>query len=163
MWFYQLYGKSYNNTIGDSKSVWKYDVSTLKWEYIRGFIFDYESSDIRYGNLGVEEYFNYPGRRGDAFTWTDQNDHLWYYGGLSDSNSMKSDLWKFNTESKNWVWVDGFSGSNEIPNYANQNEYSENNTPGGRRQGVSWKDNFRKFLFVWRLWINFNRKLWEFK
>jgi len=140
LWFYHKWGLGYNNTEVETKDIWKYDVSTLKWQFIRSFDFDIESANINYGQLGVEEYFNYPGRRDWALSWTDEEDNLWLYGGQISSNTMKSDLWKFNPNTKNWVWMDGPTSNNEIPNYGIQNQYNEENTPGGRKQAVTWKD-----------------------
>ncbi len=140
LWYYHKYGLGYNNTQTETRDIWKYDVSTLKWQFIRSFEFDFNSTNPNYGELGIEEYFNYPGRRDWVSSWADDEDNLWLYGGHISYNNYKSDLWKFNTQTRNWIWMDGSASNNEIPNYGIPNEYSEENTPGGRGHAVSWKD-----------------------
>jgi N-acetylneuraminic acid mutarotase len=108
-----------------------------------------------YGTLGIPAPGNTPGGREYALNWTDNNGHLWLFGGLTFSTQLSyfNDLWKFDPATSEWAWISGSSsvGSNcpvlsSIANCGRSGTYgtlglpSAGNTPGGRYQSATWVD-----------------------
>ena len=85
-----------------------------------------------YGTQGVASASNFPGVRVGEATWTDSSGNLWLYGG-----GAFSDLWEFDTTTKEWMWVSGSSTANQPPVYGAQGVASASNTPGARSVGFS--------------------------
>ena len=93
-----------------------------------------------YGTQGVASASNFPGVRVGEATWTDSSGNLWLYGG-----GAFSDLWEFDTTTKEWMWVSGSSTANQPPVYGAQGVASASNTPGARSVGFSWTDKNGNF------------------
>lgn len=84
-------GSSFQNTYND---LWKYCVSTGQWTWISG---DNSSNPAgNWGTLGVSSPLNKPQGRGGTVAWSDQNGHIYLFGGTDQFwPSMYNDLWKF--------------------------------------------------------------------
>ena len=111
-----------------------------------------------YGTLGVAAAGNTPGSRALPVSWTDSSSNLWLFGGSGyDSTGTcgvlasegtcgaLNDLWKFDTSSKEWIWMSGASsvgsqgGASGI--YGTLGVAAAGNVPGGRSGAVSWIDS----------------------
>lgn len=114
---------------------------TTPWVWMKGD-HDVNSTGI-YGTKGVASNSNKPGSRTSAITWRDREGNLWLFGGMGYGNSEQgylNDLWKFNTVSNQWTWVNGDSSIQQFSVYGTQGIPSAANKPGGIYAGVSWTD-----------------------
>src|SRR5438874_11714435 len=59
-----------------------------------------------YGLKGVGNSSNNPPAFYEAGEWTDLNGNFWLFGGLYNGNSY-ADLWKFDTGTNEWTWMNG--------------------------------------------------------
>jgi gliding motility-associated-like protein len=125
-----------------------------------------------YGTINVSAITNIPPARYQAAYWTDLDGNFWMFGGLV-SIDMINDLWKFDINTKLWVWVNGPQyASNTAGNYGTKGVPSVNNYPPGKSYGAnSWTDdNNDLWLFsggsisnqndLWRYHIATNEWTW---
>lgn len=97
-----------------------------------------------YGTLGVAAPGNTPGARLDCVSWTDPSGALWLFGGLGYDSSNPggmgdlNDLWKFDSTTNQWTWMKGSDIYGQSGMYGTQGVAGAANTPGGRRNAVSW-------------------------
>lgn len=135
--------------------LWEFDPTTNEWAFIAGSTSGKPPGV--YGTLGVAATQNVPGGRFGASTWTDQNGHLWLFGGFgydskSDLGSL-NDLWEFDSSVGQWKWVSGDStlaqnGDTQPSVYGTLGTPSPQNKPGGRQESIGWSDtNGRFWLF----------------
>ena len=84
-------------TIADLNDLWMYCVSSNEWTWQSGDSLPNLAG--RWGTKGVSDPMNKPGGRNGAVAWSDNNGHLYVFGG-SDANfgSMYNDLWKFEVD-----------------------------------------------------------------
>ena len=96
-----------------------------------------------YGVKGVASPTNRPGGRSAAINWTDLAGNLWIYGGIEGVNStgdLKSDLWKYNTSTNEWTWVNGDTLTGAPPIYGTMGVSSAATNPGVRYECPKWID-----------------------
>jgi N-acetylneuraminic acid mutarotase len=101
-----------------------------------------------YGNLGVPSILNKPGARSSKIAWKDSQNDLWVFGGFgyaSNSYGSLNDLWKYNINTGQWVWVSGDNIPNQYSTYGVQGVPSVNNKPATRGTTMNWKDNNGNF------------------
>lgn len=150
---------------------------TTPWVWVKG---DHEINNTGlYGTKGIAAPGNKPGSRTSAITWLDKEGNLWLFGGMGYANSGQgylNDLWKFNTSSNQWTWVNGDSSIQQYSVYGTQGTAAATNKPGGIYAGVSWTDaNGNLWLFggfgftetefgflntLWKYNINTNQWTW---
>ncbi len=128
---------------GDLNDLWKYNITTNEWTWMKG---DTSSSVASvYGQKGISSINNKLGSRFYSTTWTDLSGNLWLFGGNSYSNTSSNyyynDLWKFNSNSNEWIWISGDSIPNNTGNYGNQGVTNLSNNPGARNQSSGWMDS----------------------
>ena len=69
--------------------LWKYCIANNKWIWIRG---DSTTNSLgHWGTLGIANSANEPNARGGAVAWSDNDNHLYLFGGWGIYN----DLWKY--------------------------------------------------------------------
>ena len=118
---------SATNIRGNLCDLWKYDVSTNLWTWIRGTN-TVESPNI-YGTQGVADINNRPGARSGALFFTDRRGYLWLFGGGTSGNQVspgyptdrKNDLWNVPnpytfTGSGDWNTPSNWLGNLVAPN-----------------------------------------------
>ncbi len=128
--------------------LWEFNPSTQQWAWIGG------SSTVSnggepglYGPIGTPGTGYIPGSRSWPATVqaTDSNGNVWLFGGYgydaSGTQDELSDLWEFNTSSKEWTFVSGSSTAAQPGAYVTQGSFAAGNMPGGRDSGPSWVDN----------------------
>ena len=99
-----------NSGSGDLNDLWKYNVSTNIWTWVKGDNAVYTNGE--YGTQGISGINNKPGSRSGATAWI-ENNNLWLFGGSGNSESSSgnlNDLWKYNTLTNEWTWVKGDKG-----------------------------------------------------
>ncbi|TFG11024.1 MAG: hypothetical protein EU535_07865, partial [Promethearchaeota archaeon] len=141
-WLFGGTGYDESGGLGDLNDLWKFTINTKEWAWISGNKTINENGT--YGMKGASDKVNYPGGRYGSASWTDKDGNLWLFGGYgyneSGSYGRLNDLWKFNIDSKEWVWVSGNKTINEHGIYGNKKVPNIANYPGSREQSVSWTD-----------------------
>jgi hypothetical protein len=138
-----LFGGTGNDSTGASGSLndlWEY--SGGAWTWVNGANIVAQSGV--YGTQGTPSPVNVPGARSDAFHWIDSAGTFWLFGGngydsLGTTGAYLNDLWKYS--GGQWTWVSGSSVGDKVGTYGTQGTPSPTNVPGGRGNGVSWRDS----------------------
>jgi len=89
LWLFGGYGYGITMSQDFLNDLWKYNISTNEWTWIKGDIITGVTGV--YGNLGIPNPNNKPGCRGFASSWTDINGNFWLFGG-----NTFNDLWGYN-------------------------------------------------------------------
>lgn len=159
-WIYG--GAGYNNWPGD---LWKYEPSTNLWTWVHGP--GTINPHTIQGTKGVSSVSNSPGVRSTSYTWTDNNNDLWLFGGINYKGGTSNDLWKYNIPSNTWTWMKGDTLSNSPANYGIKGiEHPNNNPKSSTEIGISWTDNSGDLWLLdskgclWKYIINTNNWIW---
>jgi hypothetical protein len=121
--------------------LWKYDIAANRWTWMKGRNYSYAGAI--YGVKGIENAANIPGSRAGSAAWTDNEGYLWLWGGNGVGESslgLLNDLWKYNTSTGNWTWMNGSNNANQRTIYGRKGFASDANTPGARESVYCWKD-----------------------
>ena len=143
-------GEGYgNNTITSGKlnDLWKYNTQINEWTWIKGDSGINKSAS--YGNKGVSVTTNKPGGRVAATTWIDGSGNFWLFGGMGLTNNTTTgrlnDLWKYNPQINEWVWINGDSSINKVSIYGPAGSPGSSYKPGGRENAITWVDGLGNF------------------
>ncbi len=142
LWIFGGNGFSSSN-YGALNDLWKLDVSNNYWTWMAGpNTWDQWGT---FGTQGTGSTSNIPSGRRYGVTWTDNSGNLWQFGGYgfdaSGNYGNLGDLWKYNPGNGQWTWVNGSSTYAQAGIYGTLGVGSSTNSPGARRQAISWKDN----------------------
>lgn len=109
---------------------WKYDVSANEWIWLgdHGQPTVYPSAP---GEAGE------PGERVGASYCLDADGHLWMYGG-SVVMTESTDLWKFDIDREEWLWIHGGKDGHSPVNFPA--DYGEGGHPGARNNASMISD-----------------------
>jgi len=137
--------------------LWKYDISTNMWTWMKGA--NFTGSAGLYGIQGVPNIANNPKSRGEnAAAWTDNAGDLWLYGGSGNCN----DLWRFNIASDMWTWMKGDSVANYYPTYGIKGVEAAANNPLSNWVYSRWKDKNGNFWLFTNNNYSTNCIMWRF-
>jgi hypothetical protein len=128
-------------TAGLLNDLWKYDPATNMWTWVNGD--NTVDQKAVYGTKGLADNNNKPGARYGGRTWKDLNGNLWLFGGYGFDDSFEgilNDLWKYNSLTNTWTWINGDNTVNQTGIYGSQGIPSASNKPGARYVGSSWTD-----------------------
>lgn len=141
---------TYNN-------LWEFDPSASTWTFRSGAGKDSSSNYLTnspgvYGAKTVGASTNQPGARLDAVSWLDSFNNLWFFGGngwdsTGTSAAILNDLWKYDTTTKQWTWMNGSNLNNAFGIYGTKGVAAASNTPGARwyRGPFAWVDAVGNF------------------
>lgn len=139
-WLFGGQGYDPQGNYGFLNDLWKYEVNTGMWTWVSGdSTLDLTST---YGTQGVSSPSNIPGGRSRCVNWIDDDNNLWIFGGIqyaASSYSRLNDLWKYNTSTNEWTWVNGSSSTNQSSVYGTQGIAASSNVPGARTRSICWK------------------------
>ncbi len=128
-------------TYGSLNDLWKYNSSTNEWTWMKG------ENTIQqygiYGTRGISSTSNKPGARVNSASWSDASGNLWLFGGYgraSGDEGRLNDLWKYNTNTNEWIWINGDNAPNEEGVYGTKGTSSAFNKPGAREYCIAWTD-----------------------
>lgn len=96
-----------------------------------------------WGEKGVPSPLNWPGGRQYSGLFTDQSDNLWLFGGGANPSTgpdYLNDLWRYDTKTKDWTWVNGDSTAAHPAVYGIKSQPSASNRPGGIFSPITWTD-----------------------
>jgi len=109
--------------------LWKYNPSTNNWTYVKDGV-------ANYGTIGVAASTNNPGVRARAASWVDNSGNFWLFGGYSHDGNLTggvlNDLWKYEVNTNNWIWMSGSNTYNAAGNYGVQGVADSSNMPPAR-------------------------------
>lgn len=142
LWLFGGEGYSANNTVSWLNDLWKFDISTKEWTWIRGS--NVANQIGAYGTQGVASSTNEPGAREFSVTWKDAAGNFYMFGGDGFANNATfgrlGDLWKYNPTANTWTWLRGFNTVNQNGNYGTQGVASLSNDPGARFGSAAFSD-----------------------
>ncbi len=142
LWLFGGYGLPASGGAENSlNDLWKYNISGGTWTWVNGT--DLISQTGVYGTKGVASATTTPGTRYGATSWTDNSGSLWLFGGIgygSTALGPLQDVWKFNTSTSQWTWVNGTGYVSLASIFGVQSVPSSSASPGGRYFGASWTD-----------------------
>jgi gliding motility-associated-like protein len=147
LWLFGGYGYDVSGSFGELSDLWKYTIATNEWTWMAG---PNTANPIGvYGTLGVPSAANFPPPRSEHNAcWTDSQNNLWLYGGMSSSTLITyGDLWKFDVSVNQWVWMDGTATTGTAPNYGTQGVEVPSNNPGGRFSYTKFVDSQDNLYF----------------
>jgi N-acetylneuraminic acid mutarotase len=146
LWMMGGEGYSSVNSFSWLNDLWKYDVSTNQWTWIRGS--NAANAVGIYGTMGAASPINEPGAREFPVTWTDASGNFWLFGGdgfASNSTFGRlADLWKYDPLSNQWTWMKGFNTIDQNGIYGTLGLSSAANLPGARYGAATWMDSSGK-------------------
>ncbi len=132
-----------NSVLGDLSDLWKYDITTNEWTWMKGPSTSYDPGT--YGTQGVPSPLNKPSSREEAASsWTDNNGDLWFFGGWIGSGAV-NDLWRYNIAANEWTWMKGSATISQPGVYGTLRVEDPANVPGSRCAYTHWKDNTGNF------------------
>lgn len=138
---------------GQQDNMWKYDVSTNQWTWMKGG--GAFAGVVNYGTLGVFSNSNNPPMTGfgDGVTWTDLNGDLWLFTASGENGSS---MWKYNIALNQWAWMHG----NFPQNDGTLGIASPLNNPGYIAEcPISWVDDAG---FLWFLDGYYGGVMWKY-
>ena len=155
-WLYGGYGYSSSRLDNDAKNsaqgylsdLWMFNPNTNQWKGINTY--SYLNRPGSYGTRGIPSIYNQPGARSNSMAWIDSYDDLWLFGGEGYASSKYSysnagtlsDVWKYNSKTKEWTWVSGLDNYYEFASHGIKGVSSIENTIGARRYSHIQKDFF---------------------
>ncbi len=119
-----------------------FKTESISWTWLNGKSIVNQKSFA--DKIGSFSFNNAPGARDCAAIWLQETGALWLFGGSGyDSNGTKgslNDLWKYDLNLKQWMWVSGSILANQAGNYGTKGVPVETNMPGGRFGVGKWLD-----------------------
>jgi N-acetylneuraminic acid mutarotase len=142
-WLFGGTGYDISGTSGNLGDLWKYDIGTNQWTWIKGD--NTANSFAVYGTQGSAAITNKPGARNGSTVWKDAQNNLWFFGGSgydASSNGNLNDLWKYEPSTNMWTWMKGDNTVNQPGVYGTQGMVAPTNKPGARNVSTGWSDLF---------------------
>lgn len=138
-WVFGGVGQDADEKSGLFNDLWKFSPSTSKWELIKGQPFTGQTGVRSSKQLTSAQ--NIPEPRQDAISWTDKSGDLLLFGGRGlDGFQYFDDIWRFDLQKSQWVWVNGTDKTNKKATFGNKGNSNANTTPGGRIGPSTWTD-----------------------
>ncbi len=147
LWLFGGYGYSSSSTVGILNDLWKYNISTNQWTWVKGDTITNAAG--LYGTKGTSSPNKKPGARHLSVGWADTQGNLWLFGGFgydeTGASGDLSDLWKFDIATNKWTWVKGDNIINVKGKYGVRSIPAISNNPGARAAPISWSDGAGNF------------------
>ena len=137
-----LFGGWNNNLGGIYSDLWKYDIATNEWTWMKGA--NTLNAAGNYGIMGNFANGYHPGARCETTAnWYD-GANLWIFGG-EDYTGGFSDMWKYNIGTNMWCWMKGPQGTGNPGFWGTKGTANINNIPSGRLVYAHWTDHLGNF------------------
>ncbi|HMO31402.1 MAG TPA: kelch repeat-containing protein [Lacibacter sp.] len=124
-----------NGNLSFINDLWQYAPATDVWTWVSGNNLVNQAGV--YGTKGTAAAANVPGARAGGVAWTDAAG-LWLMGGRT--SGYFNDVWRFNPQTGEWVWVSGANTLNQPPEYGTRSVPAPANIPGAREGMHLWTD-----------------------
>ena len=148
-----LYGGSSLADMAHLDDMWLFDTGLTNWSKVIGT--EKTNQKPSHGIKNQAGSGASPGSRSGSATWTDREGNLWLFGGVSYENGANgkadyyNDLWKFETLSRQWSWINGSEKANQISSFGIENEENRQVTPSPRNSAACWFDEKSNQLFLY--------------
>lgn len=147
LWLFGGFGKDTGNVVGALSDLWKYDISTNMWVWVKGP--QQINQTGSFGTQGVGSPSNLPPSRGFTSSWVDASGDLWMFGGHVNAYTypgiLGNDVWKYNITLNQWTWMKGSQSVNPTGSYGTLLVPSPSNDPPGRGSMAYWNDGNGNF------------------
>jgi len=113
--------------------LWKYDPTTNEWTWVRGS--NVINSNGNAGTKCVSSPSNDPSARWEnKACWTDTCGNFWMFGGQGKNTNAEylNDLWYYDVQANEWMWVNGVTTFNNMGNYGTKGLPAAANMPRSR-------------------------------
>jgi hypothetical protein len=162
LWLYSGAGTDAYGNQALLNDIWMHNTSSNQWTWEGGS--QSVNAFPNWGQQGVPASSNDPGARQMSGGWGDSSGNLYMYAGstLGYEWIVCNDLWYYNIQTHNWVWLSGPTLCNAGPNtiasssytwqtnsnvgngltpvYGTQGVPSSSNAPGARKAPAQWED-----------------------
>ncbi len=139
LWLFGGLGLDETGAFGELCDLWKYDIATNEWTWIKGSKFIGQNGV--YGTITVSNPANFPGSRNETNCLWAVNNTLWLFGGYVLLNDDRyNDLWRYDISSNEWTWMKGDNTPDAIVIYNTKGVADPTNDPGSRIVYTKWKD-----------------------
>jgi N-acetylneuraminic acid mutarotase len=146
-----LHGGLINGGASIYANTWEYSTTTHQWTYQYGPGSSAQVSETA-GTSGTFGASYTPGNIAGQMTWVNTaTGYLFMYGGYyGDSNvyGESSDIWAFNTATKQWAWYSGPLTAGPTPVMGTSGTFSSTYHPGGRDSGCLWVNSATGYIYV---------------
>jgi N-acetylneuraminic acid mutarotase len=128
---------------GYLNDLWSFNPATNLWTWHSGS--DFKGSTGSYNEPGLASVDYVPGSRLYGEGWLGDEGELLLFGGYKFnqlSTSLYNDFWKYDTNTREWTWITGFSSTanaDEIGVYGTRGVGSSP-FPGARNGALAWTD-----------------------
>lgn len=141
LWLFGGSGLGLTGTSGYLNDVWKYEILTDTWTWVKGGKLVNRFSLP--GKAGVAHPSSRPGGRAQCTAWPGNNNTIYVMGGrgmsVSGGSQLLNDLWVFSTATAEWTYLRG--GFTEMAgSYGTQTVTAGSNAPGSGYYRMGWKD-----------------------
>lgn len=136
-WLFGGRGYSSASEISDLNDVWLFSPALRSWTWMKGS--RTHKADAYFGEKGVLSDYNTPAGRSGSAAWTDKTGNLWLYGGGTRFD-LYSDLWKYNPQANQWVWISGSKNADHAPVFKSKGIADRDGNPGARMMASGWVD-----------------------
>lgn len=143
LWLFGGEGYDGNGQLGRLSDVWKFDITTMKWNWVGGS--NLRNISPQHGTLGNGHASNTPGGRELMAMVPWRNHGFFIYGGKIGADKY-NDLWYFNFANSQWTWSAGDNTANELGKYELFGDAHPNNMPASREQATITTDHTK---FIW--------------
>jgi VCBS repeat-containing protein len=140
LWMFGGLGLPASGAAGNLNDLWKYDRTLGQWTWVKGG--DSINPVGVYGTQGTPDAANTPGGRSGGSGW------VTVVGGFTDSRTIQSDVWIYDSSTNEWVWTLGANTNNARGVYGTLGVADPANQPGAR--------------FTPGTWVTLNGALWIF-
>ena len=128
------------NANGDlNQALWRYNPYTNIWTWMQGSIT--ANQYAVYGTQGIPNPANTPGSRSCSLAWIDSSGNFWLMGGYTVSNVTLGDLWKLDTATFEWTWMNGLTTFGVSGNLVLGVSSSTNHPRAVTETNCAWSDN----------------------
>ncbi|MFN8154885.1 MAG: kelch repeat-containing protein [Bacteroidia bacterium] len=146
-WFFG--GNASMTGVHARNDLWRFNPFTNNWTWMGGGTMI--NSPGNYGVKCITSPANSPAARFEnKAVATDENGNFWMFGGAKYVTvpSTRNDLWMYNPNNYQWVWVSGDSILNPLGSWGIKGVTSPTNHPDGRMGSIMWSDkNGHLYLF----------------
>ena len=142
--FLWLFGGWNNGWGGIFADLWRYDISTNEWTWMKGPAGP-TTNPGTYGTQGIPTMGTHPASRCETTAnWVDAADNLWLFGGET-FGSTYNDMWKYSIATNEWTWVNGPNIPGGAGTWGTKGVPNINNIPSSRMVYARWKDHLGNF------------------
>ncbi len=134
-----LFGGDRATTYTGINDLWKYNVTTGEWTWMKGDTL--ASNAGTYGVMNLPDPMNDPGGRLQYSKWNDLSGCLYFFAGSQNVTSYKNDVWKYDPSINEWTWKNGSSGTSQGGFATASCAFDQSNTPASDFENkVCWTD-----------------------